>query len=332
MPGKPRDFRLLLLGLGATVCFFMLYFGVAIALGWQHPAAWEPGIGEVSRWCERVYPGVIREPVNALSNLGFIAAGLWMLWVMGRDGPSTRSDMFKGQHSVALIYAGAVWFLGPGSLVMHGTHAAWAGWLDNLSMVMYILIPWMINLTQLGRFSITQFLWSYFSIVALYGLLRGYFGWGLGINLDLFGLSIALWIISESLYRFWSPWFRWASGLVGFIVAGLFGMSPLMMMDSPEKYWWVVFFWLPAIFAKQPPERKRRYVPWFFSGVILYLSAFAIWQTGKTDHPACDPDSVFQAHGLWHLMTALATICFFVFLRSEHEIRREERVDSTSHL
>ena len=314
----------LAVGLAATITFFVLYFGVALTLGWQNPAAWEPGIGQISRWCERVQPGLIREPVNALSNLGFIVAGLWMLWVLGADAGSNRSNMFKGRHPVALTYAWAVWFLGPGSLVMHGTHAAWAGWLDNLSMVMYILIPWMINLSQMGRFSNRQFFVSYFLVVAVYGLLRGYFGWGLGINLDLFGLSIALWVISESLYRFWSPWFRWASGLIGFLVASVFGISPLVMIEQPERYWWVLLFWLPALVAKQPPDRQRRYFPWFFSGIFLYLSAFVIWQTGKANHSICNPDSMLQAHALWHLMTALATICFFLFLRSEREVTREE--------
>ena len=174
----------LVFGLIATITFFIIYFGFALILGWQNPAAWEPGIGQISRWCERVQPGVIREPVNALSNLGFMVAGLWMLWMLGRDSASTKSHMFKGRHPVALIYSASVWFLGPGSFVMHGTHAAWGGWLDNLSMVMYILIPWMINLTQLGRFSIKQFLLSYVSLVAVYAFLRGNFGWGLGINLD----------------------------------------------------------------------------------------------------------------------------------------------------
>ena len=165
----------------------------------------------------------------------------------------------------------------------------------------------------------SQFLWTYAAVVALYALLRGLYGWGLGMNLDLFGLSIALWVITESLYRFWSPTFRWLSGVVGFIVAAVFGITPVEMAASPEKYWWVVLFWLPALVAKEAPVRRRNYWPWFLLGVLFYLSASAIWQTGKPDHPWCDPDSLIQAHGIWHLMTAVATVCFFVFLRTERE-------------
>ena len=76
-------------------------------------------------------------------------------------------------------------------------------------------------------------------------------------------------------------------------------------------------FWLPALLATQRPDRERRYFPYFLLGVFLYVSAFVIWQTGKTAHPLCNPDALLQAHGLWHLMTAIATVCFFLFLRSE---------------
>ena len=312
--------RPLIIGAWASLGFFGGYFAVAHFVGWHNPAPWESAIGEASRWCERVAPGAFREPVNALSNIGFMLGGLWMLWVLGRDERAGLPRVgLQGFTSSSLVYAGAAWFLGPGSLMMHGTHAAWGGWLDNLSMVMYILIPWMLNLSQMGRWSMSQFLWTYAAVVALYALLRGLYGWGLGMNLDLFGLSIALWVITESLYRFWSPTFRWLSGVVGFIVAAIFGITPLEMAASPEKYWWVVLFWLPALVAKEAPVRRRNYWPWFLLGVLFYLSASAIWQTGKPDHPWCDPDSLIQAHGIWHLMTAVATVCFFVFLRTERE-------------
>jgi hypothetical protein len=310
---KPLTF-----GIGASVAFFGLYFLTASWIGWQNPAPWESAIGETSRWCERVAPGAFREPVNALSNIGFMVAGLWMLWMLGRDEQlgRTRAGLI-GFSPTALVYAGAAWFLGPGSLMMHGTHAAWGGWLDNLSMVMYILIPWLLNLSQMGQWTVSRFLWIYAAIVVVYAVLRGGFGWGLGIGLDLFGLSIGLWVITESLYRFWSPMFRWLSGFVGFLVALIFGTTPLEMWADPGKYWWVILFWLPALIAREAPVRRRAYWPWFFFGVAFYLSASVIWQTGKPSHAWCDPDSLIQAHGIWHLMTAVATVCFFIFLRTE---------------
>lgn len=33
--------------------------------------------------------------------------------------------------------------------------------------------------------------------------------------------------------------------------------------------------------------------------------AASTWLLGRTDSPACDPDAVFQFHGLWHLLSAI---------------------------
>ena len=68
-------------GLAASVAFFVGYiiFGLQ---GWGTPSAVEQAVGEVSRWCERVQPGIFHEPVNALSNLGFMISGLLMFSIL----------------------------------------------------------------------------------------------------------------------------------------------------------------------------------------------------------------------------------------------------------
>ena len=300
----------------ANLLFFAGYawFGQS---GWGERAINEQAVGEISRWCERVQPGLFHEPINALSNLGFIAAGLWMFWLLGKDTRTGRTGLMYGNNPIALLYAAATVWLGPGSLLMHGTHTGWGAWADNLSMVMYILIPWLINVSSMGRWSNTQTLIVYISLVTIYGLGRAAFGSGLGINLDFFGLSIAFWIISEVLFRFWSQWLRIASGFVGFLVAGIFGITPFDMLAAPEQFWWIALFWLPGLLASEPPPATRKYFPWFLLGVVSYFSAFTIWQTGKPDHSLCNPDSLIQAHGIWHLLSALATLSFFIFLRTE---------------
>ena len=55
------------------------------AFGWGEQASNEQAIGEISRWCERVSYGLFREPSNALSNLGFMFAGLMMLRILAMD-------------------------------------------------------------------------------------------------------------------------------------------------------------------------------------------------------------------------------------------------------
>ena len=97
-------YKPLKLGLAASFAFFVGYvlFGWQ---GWGTPAGVEQAVGEVSRWCERVQPGLFHEPVNALSNLGFMIAGLWMLWLVGKGcrGWTNRDHVWPQPYCVALF-------------------------------------------------------------------------------------------------------------------------------------------------------------------------------------------------------------------------------------
>jgi len=275
-------------------------------------------IGEASRWCERVSDGWFREPVNTLSNFGFVVIGLIIFWIISNENTS-KDNLFFGVTGITLIYATAAVYLGPGSMLMHATNTEWGGWADNLSMVMYIVIPWLYNISLMAKWSIKKFAITYFVIIISYAVLRWLYGWGLGIGFNLFGTSIGLWFISEALYRFWSPTFRFLSGFLGFFVMFLFGTSPLDIVSNISDYWWTLFFWLPGLLATHKPEGRRSTI-WFILGMISYFLAFAIWTTGVPDHQNCSPDSIIQAHGIWHLLTALATFLFFIHYRSEQKL------------
>jgi len=275
-------------------------------------------IGEASRWCERVSDGWFREPVNTLSNFGFVIIGLIIFWIISKENTS-KDNLFFGVTGITLIYATAAVYLGPGSMLMHATNTEWGGWADNLSMVMYIVIPWLYNISLMAKWSIKKFAITYFVIIISYAVLRWLYGWGLGIGFNLFGTSIGLWFISESLYRFWSPAFRFLSGFLGFFVMFLFGTSPLDIFNNISDYWWTLFFWLPGLLATHKPEGRRSTI-WFILGMVSYFLAFAIWTTGVPDHQNCSPDSIIQAHGIWHLLTALATFLFFIHYRSEQKL------------
>jgi hypothetical protein len=270
-------------------------------------------IGEASRWCERVSGGIFREPINTLTNLGFMVVGLYILYKLTNE---ISFNEFSGLNKITILYGVTVVYLGPGSMMMHGTNTEWGGWADNLSMVMYITIPWLYNCYKMSNWSVNTLMKIYFSIILVYAIMRGLFGDGMGIGLNLFGVSIGLWVISEFLYKFWSPYMRFISGFVGFLVLMLFGIFPMEVFENINDYWWIVFFWLPGLLANKGPEGYRTY-GWYFAGMIAYMSAFAIWLTGVPDSETCNPDGLFQAHGIWHLLTALSTILFFYHYRSE---------------
>jgi len=294
---------------------FLFVFFILSSFGLIQSSEGASLIGEASRWCERVSGGLFREPLNTLSNLGFMIVGLYMFWVICNDKQNSTNP-FIGITPISVLYASVVIYLGPGSMLMHGTNTEWGGWADNLSMIMFIILPWLYNIYSMSSWTSKQLLSIYISIVIIYSIWRWFTDWGLGINFNLFGVSIGLWAISETLYRFWSPSFRFLSGFVGFIVLLLFGTLPNEVFNNFSEYWWVILFWLPGVLASKQPVNKRTY-KWYFLGMIAYFSAFAIWLTGVPDHDLCKPDSIIQAHSIWHLLSALATYFFFLHFRDE---------------
>ena len=203
-----------IIGLICSLSFFLVYFILA-KLGLIVTLEPNMKIGGVSRWCERVSSGIFREPINAFSNLGFIFVGLIMFWILSKeDKIKKKSNDFIGLTNISILYASVVIFLGPGSFLMHGTHSYWGQWIDNISMVTYIILPWLYNLKELGKWSSKRFFTNYILIVFLFSLLSWFFGTEMGINLDLFGVSIALWIISEFLFKFWDKLNKWYSGFI----------------------------------------------------------------------------------------------------------------------
>jgi hypothetical protein len=285
------------LSLLSSIIFLITYFALS-AFGLVQEQVGVEFIGQASRWCETLSDGLFREPVNTLSNLGFMVAGLYIFWIISNEETNSNNEFF-GPSKVAILYASAALFLGPGSMLMHGTNTLWGGWADNLSMIMYIIIPWLYNVYKMSNWSQQTFIKVYLSIIVIYSVWRWFTDWGLGINFNLF-----------------SVWIRFFSGFVGFIVLALFGILPAEVFENISEYWWILFFWLPGLLANSKPEGERTYI-YYLLGMVTYFAAFFIWSYGVPDNVYCKPDSLFQAHGIWHLLSAIATYFFFLHYRSE---------------
>ena len=87
-----------------------------------------PDVGRGDGFCEAARPGWLKQPANALSNLGFVVAGLLVGWHARL--PSGR----LARPGLAAAYAVVVVLLGPGSMAMHATQAELGGRLDQASM------------------------------------------------------------------------------------------------------------------------------------------------------------------------------------------------------
>jgi hypothetical protein len=99
---------------------------VAVRLGWLGA-----DVGRGAEFCEVEPTGLIRQPANTLSNLGFVLAGLAVGWYAGL--PRGR----LARRGLATSYAVVVVLLGPGSMAMHASQSELGGRLDQFSM--YVL-------------------------------------------------------------------------------------------------------------------------------------------------------------------------------------------------
>ena len=312
---KLTPFSFALTSIFITILLFII-FG---SNGWGPAAANEQAIGEISRWCERVSGGFFREPANTLGNLGFVFVGLYMFYKLSKDATSNHSPLF-GSFKIALLYASASTFLGPASMAMHGTHTQFGAWLDNVSMISYVLILWIYNLKKLTKFSDRSFFISYSVLLGYYAYSYWFFDSGLGIGVDLFELSIGLWIATEVLVKLPNIYGRMLSGLTVLLTQQLFGSSVIDSFQNLQENWEMLLYFIPALIPSLHNDVERKYTPWFFVGVASFFGALMIWETGVPDHPWCDPDSWLQAHMVWHLLCAAATLSFFNFFRTEKNI------------
>lgn len=110
---------------GVVAAVSVVLLAAAVTWGWLGP-----DVGRGDNFCERAHDGLIKQPANTVSNLGFVAAGLLVAWHASyRD--TARHVM---STRVATAFACVVVLLGPASAAMHATQSEWGGQLDMLSM------------------------------------------------------------------------------------------------------------------------------------------------------------------------------------------------------
>jgi hypothetical protein len=112
-----------------TALISMLLFWIALVNGWF--GAQEPGIGE---FCERQHSGLIKEPANTWSNIGFIISGLSIGWALFKGFYNDSANSLTRSRFYAVFFPSLVVFLGPGSMAKHATNAPVGGFFDMLSM------------------------------------------------------------------------------------------------------------------------------------------------------------------------------------------------------
>lgn len=134
----------------------VVLLAVAVAQGWLGP-----DVGRGANFCEAARDGLVRQPANTFSNLGFVVAGL----LVARRAGRLPADAVMSP-TVATFFACVVVLLGPASAAMHATQSEWGGHLDMLSMYLVAGFAASWAWVRWARRGTTAFVTAYVACVA----------------------------------------------------------------------------------------------------------------------------------------------------------------------
>ena len=97
------------------------------ALDWIKSSDPDPCVAKDTCYCERVHAGMIKQPSNTWSNLGFVLVGLIMLASLPAVVEGSGRDPMEERTFYAILYGCVVIFLGPGSMFFHASLKKWGG-------------------------------------------------------------------------------------------------------------------------------------------------------------------------------------------------------------
>jgi Ceramidase len=219
--------------LGVAILSMALFF-VALVNGWFGIARWGSGAGE---FCERFRPGLIKQPANTWSNLGFITAGLLMAGQLSRGMFKANNNSFTAGIFYATFFSCLAVLLGPGSMAMHASGGDLGGFFDMLSMYLVASFTLSYAMERFFSWKPWHFLISFTIILTFciwadkqpYHIIFGFFGD------TVFFIFISATIIFEGLntyVRKLTHHIKWGFASLGAILAA-FGVWGLSTTDGP---------------------------------------------------------------------------------------------------
>jgi hypothetical protein len=134
----------------------------------------------IDLYCERVGPGLWGEPLNAVTNLAFILAGILLVAALRRDGAARRDPAVLAL--VALIF-----LVGIGSGLFHTFAVVWAALADVIPVALFILLYMYLALYRFVALP----LWGALSGVAVVLVLVVVMPLVFGFSVSTYGVALA---------------------------------------------------------------------------------------------------------------------------------------------
>ncbi len=151
MPRRPHIFAITA---GVALASVNLLF-LALFYGWFGPFQ-----NAGCKFCETMRPGLIKQPANTWSNLGFVAAGLSMAWQLAVGQFASNRNALTRSSFIATAMSCLAVLLGPGSMALHASATELGGFIDVLSM--YLVASFLVSYSARRLF---RFKTIYFALV-----------------------------------------------------------------------------------------------------------------------------------------------------------------------
>jgi hypothetical protein len=112
-------------------------------------------------------------------------------------------------------------------------------------------------------------------------------------------------------------------------LAGLY-TAPVPVVHFAGNLAFGVFLLLALVLERGVARARGLHLDhrWLAAAVGSLALAFAVWNTAVTGSRLCFPHSLYQGHGVWHLLCAVSAYCIFRLYVSERAGDREERADA----
>ena len=328
--GVTEEKRAFFISMGVLV-FLGCMYGILGSTRW----AVDP-IQSATNFCESISDGLVKEPMNALSNLTYVFVGLFILWNMPPSKANTANPML-GRGMYPILFATGSMYIGVGSFAMHGTNTDWGTVMDWTGMLFFISFPVYYNLARQYQWTDRFFATVFFTVFALTALLDTYatsnnlilienFSDDRSLRLSgltrdyLWSLYIGTWIIQETK--------NLTENRIGWMIALPLIACVTLSVGVPFLQIIILcalFIAIAYLLHSNPGHTLvREPSPHLWIGVACYVVANVVWRFGHSDEAACNPDSLFQYHALWHLLTGLSVYFFFRYFATESPVEATE--------
>ena len=122
---------------------------------------------------------------------------------------------------------------------------------------------------------------------------------------------VTVWFVAivnvAQTYR-WRPAVGWTAFVIGALVLSV------SLVVSPGVTNALMVVTVVALVVSDVALHRRGSLRtwWYVVALVAIVVAVVMFVLGRTGAPLCDPDSLFQGHGVWHVLAAVALASYFV--------------------